>query len=454
MIDLQSHLAKNSLWMILSRFAAQGSAVVFTILLARRLGSSAFGEYAFIAAVIFVANALTTFGTDMLLIREIAAKDDLSGLPMALILQLVLSFLFIAFVWLFGNWIPNQGDETITALKIYGLAFIPLAFFTVFTTALRGKQLMGAYGLLNIILPLLQIGAVLLLHEKNLILLFSFLLFAQILVVLFAGLLCSFVIPHFWRLFRLSSLRRGSGHDFLLAFYSSFLKAAPIAWLTLLGMIYQRINIYLLSTMNGATETGMYAAAFRVVEASKTAHMAVFAALYPAMAQDLSLRPAKRESNVRAEETTASPGFNTSETSIRYARPSPAITYLTSSAIVISFSLFLLAKPLTIFLYGSEYSSSVYVLRILAWILIPFTVNTYLTLSFLASNQERIIGRALIGSLLGLLILNLWWIPVKGPEGSAWAALIAECIQSFILFVGARAMVRVQGPAHEFPELS
>jgi O-antigen/teichoic acid export membrane protein len=86
--------------------------------------------------------------------------------------------------------------------------------------------------------------------------------------------------------------------------------------------------------------------------------------------------------------------------------------------------------------------------------LIPFTVNTYLTLSFLASNRERLVGRALMASLLGLLILNLLWIPARGAEGSAWAALVAESIQSVILLASARSPVRVQGDAREFSELS
>src|ERR1700690_664246 len=116
--SIPTGLAKNSLWMILSRFGAQGLAVIFTVVLARRMGSAGFGEYAFIAALIYVANSLTTFGTDMVLIREIAAQDDLSGLPAALMIQLVLSALRITAIWLFAARIPNQSTETILALKI------------------------------------------------------------------------------------------------------------------------------------------------------------------------------------------------------------------------------------------------------------------------------------------------------------------------------------------------
>src|SRR5688572_25169418 len=204
MIESKTRLAKNSLWMILSRFGAQGLAVVFTILLARRLGSAGFGEYAFIAAILFIANALTTFGTDMLLIREIAAQGDLSRLPYALIIQLVLSGLFIGLVWMFGTDIPNQNIATITALKIYSFALIPLAFFTVFTTALRGVQRMDMYSLLNLIVSALQVGIVLL-PNISIIRLSVLLVSVQTLAALIAGLFCSRTIRDFWQ-----SGRRGS----------------------------------------------------------------------------------------------------------------------------------------------------------------------------------------------------------------------------------------------------
>jgi len=439
MIDPQTRLGWNALWMILSRFGAQGLAVVFTVLLARRLGSAGFGEYAFIAAVLFVANALTTFGTDMLLIREIAAQSDLSRLPAALIVQLVLSILFIAVAWTFGKWIPNQSPGTITALKIYSLALIPLAFFTVFTTALRGVQRMDTYSLLSLIVSALQVGVVLL-PNINIVSLAILLLSVQTLAALIAGSFCFRTIPHFRQSWRFTSF--SPFETFGRTALSSLLKeAAPISWLASLGMIFQRLNIYMLSMMSGAMETGIYSAAFRAVEASKTAHLAVFAALYPAMAEGLSLRAAT---------ASTSPLWGSAQ------RERPAMTYLgllLAGAAIISLILSVFARPLVILLYGIEFTASANVLQILAWTLIPFTVNTYLTLSFLASGREGLVGRALTVSLLGLLILNLWWIPAKGPEGSAWAALVAECIQSAFLLAGARSRVHLQGEVHEFPNL-
>jgi polysaccharide transporter, PST family len=426
MIRPQTRLAKNALWMILSRLGAQGLAVVFTVLLARRLGSTGFGEYAFIAAVIFVANALTTFGTDMLLIREIAANGDLSRLLSALVVQLALSGLFIAVVWRLSAWIPNQSPETITALKIYSLALIPLAFYTVFTTTLRGIQRMDVYSLLSLIVSVLQVGVVLL-PNTSIVRLSILLLSVQIITAVFAGLFCSRTIRYFWKSWRSPSFS-----------LSSLLKeAAPIAVLTLVTMLYQRLSVGMLSIMIGATATGIFSAASRALEASRTAHLAVFAALYPAMAEETdrwSSSPEQSERTYRDQRLT--------------------LRYLLAGATIISLTLSVLAKPLVLLLYGNEFGASAGILQILAWALIPFTINTYLILWFLASKREKLVGRALTVSLLGLLILNLWWIPAKGPEGSAWAALVAECIQSVFLLASAGSQVHLQGDVHELSELS
>jgi O-antigen/teichoic acid export membrane protein len=420
MADFPSRLTKNSLWMIVSRLAAQGLALVFIVLLARRLGTAEFGAYAFITAILFVANALTTFGTDMYLIREIAGNHDLSGLPAALTVQLGLSSIFIVLVWSFSRWIPNQSQETLTALKVYSLALIPLAFFTVFTTALRAKERMDLYALLNMMISFLQVGAVLTLRESNLIVLSSFLLCVQVLAALAAGALCSFALPGFWRSWSSSSFRP---FDLVKA-------AAPIAVLTLLAMFYQRLGVLMLSLITSPVDTGIFSTAARLVEGSKTGHLAVFAALYPAMASRLP-SPAQRD-NLFTE---------------------TYLKLLVVGAVLISFLLSAFATPLVKLLFGHEFISSRSVVEILSWTLIPFTINTYLTLFLVASKQEQIIGRALLSGLLALLVLNFWWIPAGGPEGAAWALLSAECLQTLILMASAPSRIPVKRGSNELSNL-
>ncbi len=421
-----SLLSRNSFWLLLARLGTQAGMALFTILLARQIGSTAFGEYAFIAAVVVIGNTLTTFGTDMLLIREIAALNDLPRLFPALVLQLAFSVLFIIVVFIASLSLPNQSPEAASALRIYSLSLLPLAFFTVFTTALRGKQHMGPYALINLALMVLQVAAVLWLiwMHGDLIALAIMLSSVQVIGGLLAGALCSIKIPHFWH----------NWHSPIQQMFPLLRASAPIALLALLGILYQRLGLILLPLLGGATVTGWFAAAGRVVEAAKTGHVAVFTALYPLMAQFNSADKSNWSRNFRL------PWF-----------------LLLAGAMIASIILYVIASPLITILYGSGYVSSIPLLRILAWILIPYTVNMFLSLAFLARRQETVIMRALLVGLLSLAVLTVWWEPLAGSAGMAWAVVSAESLQAVYLLSAQASQssseMRAKGQAHELPDL-
>ena len=416
-------LGKNSLWLLLARTGTQALAVLFTVLLARRLGSADFGRYAFFAAVIFIGNAVTTFGTDMLLIREIAARDDRSHLPAALMIQLILSGLFIAGVYWLAPLAPSQTPVSVMALQIYSLSLIPLAFFTIFTTALRGFQRMGGYALLNLGVAVLQVLAAWLFvgQRGDLAGLAGLLVLVQAAAALLAGVFATLQIDGFWRGWRFS---RGDLLDTTRA-------GAPLGLLSILTILYQKLSLTLVSMLGGAALAGWFSAAQRAVEVAKTGHLAVFTALYPVMAQ------ARAEA---AWEATLQRSWKV----------------LLALAVLAALGLSLLAEPLVRLLYGAEYLPAVPALRILAWMLVPFTVNTFLSLSLIAVNRERTVGWALASSLLVLMLLSLWLIPAQGTSGAAVAALGAECVQSAVLLTQ-KALAGVasrQGEPHELSHLS
>jgi O-antigen/teichoic acid export membrane protein len=416
---MNARLGKNSLWLFTARLGAQALMVLFTVLLARRLGSAGFGEYAFLAATLVIGNLLTTFGTDMLLMREIAARQDFSGLPAALLLQLGLSALFVTFIQVGAPFFPNQSPSAVLALRIYSLALFPLAFYTVFTSALRGLERMNSYALLGLASVVPQVAVALFLPPGGLVVLAGWLLLIQIAVTGLAGLLCIGQIPVFWRDWRFSA-------SFFAAAFTPLIRAsAPSAGLALLGMFYQKLSLYLLSALAGATLTGWFAAALRAVEASKTVHLAVFTALYPAMARN----------------EPGSAGI--------FHR---IWLFLLLGAALIALSLSLLAAPLIRLLFGPDFLPAIPALRILAWMLVPYTVNTYLTLTLVAAKHEWNVAVALSASLLALILLSLGWIPRLGLAGAAWAALFAESLQALLLLVQPGLIQR--GEIHEFSKLS
>jgi O-antigen/teichoic acid export membrane protein len=399
-----ARLGRNTLWLLLMRIGTQGLMVLFTLLIARRLGETGLGEYAFVASVIFVANVLTTFGADMLLIREIAAGSGLGRLPTALIVQLGLSLVAVTIVLAGAPNLPGQSPPAVLALQIYSLSLFPLAFYTVFTSALRGVQRMDLYTLLNLAISIFQTAVIGLFVGSgvDVAAVALWLLLTQCVAASAAGLLCTIYIPDFWRSWHFSA------NDVFALIRAS----APIALLGLLGMVYQKLSIFMLATSTGAAMTGWFAAALRAVEACKTGHLAAFGALYPAMAQ-------ARDSRSQATFTVA-------------------WRWLLGLATASAFGLFIFAPWLVSVLFGPTFAPSIPALKILAWILIPYTVNTYLSLASLAAGRERAVALSLLVALATLIVLNVWWIRTAGLAGACWAALVAEVVQSICLLTQTR----------------
>ena len=155
------------MWLLAARLVGQGLGLLFTAVLARALGQAGLGQFAFISAVVFIGNAVTTFGLDTLLIREVAAsrrpegttRDDAGRaaptsvaqmVSAALLIQLALAAVFVAGLWLLAPRLPNQTPATLPALRLAALALFPLAFSTVDSALLRAHERMAHFLLFSL----------------------------------------------------------------------------------------------------------------------------------------------------------------------------------------------------------------------------------------------------------------------------------------------------------------
>lgn len=397
-MNLLKKLAQDSLWLLIARIGAQGSMVIVTYLLARHLGAIGFGEYSFMAAMIVFGNVLTTFGSDMVLIRQIAPNGDLSDMPSVLALQLGMSCLFIGAILLFAGFLPDRTSDGFLAVRVYSFALIPMVFYTVFTSLLRGLQKMTTYAWLFLGIALIQVLAVVVFVQRgvNIVELACLLLGVQIVGAVIAGVLClPFISKVATWTFSLDRL------------ISVFVICQPVAFIAILGIIYQKMSLAMLLFLGSASLVGLFSAAARVMDVTRIGHFALFTALYPML-------------------------VNTDSKSQR------TIKFLWFFLLIISIAgsllLFMLAGFIVDVFYGAAYQLSIPVLKILSFALLPYTINSFLSLLFLANKREKTVLYILGVSVFSLLVLNVWFIPIAGYIGAAWAVLIAECIQA-ILFL-------------------
>ncbi len=385
-------LQKNILWTVVSRFGSQLLAAVSSLILARHLGSAGFGEYAFISAVVMIGNAFSTFGTDMVLIRRISSEDDYSDLSTTLVIQLVISLLFITSVFILYSFVPVT-----PSLLIYVFSLIPLAFFTVFSIALRGAQEMRAFSILHFGAAFLQMLAVFVLvfQAQGVSYLSWLLIGTQILVALLGFILCVIKIEKFFNRWQFSWRR------VMPLLHSSF----QMALIGTLRLVYEKLAMTLLPILAGVNVTGLFSASLRVTNVANLAHTSSLTAIYPEMARNKK--------------------FTTHRT---------GLGLLLVTAASISLTLFLFSRQIIFLLFGDQFAASVSSLRILAWILVPNFIVLYYSLAFVALGFERPVLRSLVTGLLLMLILLVTLSPLYGLRGAAVALLSAEIIQALMLW--------------------
>jgi O-antigen/teichoic acid export membrane protein len=417
-IPLLKQVGVNSFWLVLTRLVTQAQLVIFTALIARRLGETGFGQYAFITSIVFLGNVLTTFGTDTYIIRELAHSNDPETplLPAALWIQILLSIAFIAAVIPAAAALPNKTVQTVLGLQLYSLALIPLAFYTIYSSVLRAYQRMDLYLIANLVTILVQtVGAWFVVTSPGSLLNLVILLFVtQLISALFAGILCRLKIPEF----RLPiMLPWQSIRAVLIAVW-------PLALLSGLGVLYSRLGILTLSFLRGDAATGLFSASARVVESLKTVHIAVLGALLPALSQ-LGNQLINQTDAPNKKETAANKLFRHS------------FIWLLLIAVVIALATTFLARPLILILYGPAYLQGVPFLQLLVWLLVPYSINASLTIRWITHTREKQVALVMAAGLLVALLLNFWLIPFLGVTGACLAVLGAESLQA-ILFLAWR----------------
>lgn len=386
-------LYKNMLWTVLARYGAQGLMVVANILLARHFGSAGFGDYAFVMAVVMVGNAVSTFGTDMVLIRGISSSGNFREVPASLFLQIFISMILILALNFIAPFLPASH-----ALRIYIFALLPLSLFTISTSILRGLQRMAAFSVLHFTVASLQLLAVILLlfHDGTLEQYAVYLLIVQVIGAAFGTLLCARpLMDSPW-----------SAGVSMKAVYHLIQSSAPLAWIGGLRLLYERWIAMTLPVLGTISMAGLFASSSRIMDAAKLGHLAALTALYPEMARS------------KADE--------------RHLRRENLVLF--AASLVIAFGLHILADPLVRLLFGAEYSEAIPALRLMAWGIIPYYLVSYYALAFVALEMEMPVLGSLMLAFLILVLLLIWLVPRQGLLGAAWSALAAESLQGLSLW--------------------
>lgn len=391
-------MLKNIIWTVLSRYGAQGLAVISNIMLARYLGAEGFGEYALASAVLLIGNAFTNFGMDMILIRKLSVTDVPWLLTDGLGGQLFLSLVYSGVVFFVGQFISIPFP-----VKFYTLALFPISFYSIFTIAIRARQQMAMYSIAQLLMAVLQFFAVAVLWatQGDLDFLIFTLLIAHVLIAIWAN---GYVAI---RLEFLSMVRS----------FALLKESLSMAVIGTFRLVYEKLPLMLLPVISGFAEAGVFSAAARVTEAGKLGHLSAFTAMYPEMTRDDN-----------------------------FGKQHKGLAPLLGVAFLISGLTYAFAGLIIPFLFGAEFISAVPVLRVFVWCIPPYVLVTYASLGLVALGFEKPVLHSLLIALTVLLLSMIGLTIQFGSVGSALAVLFAELVHAALLWFQWRKYVTAKLP--------
>lgn len=398
-------IAKNAIFILLSKFIDPLVSLLLVISIARLLGVNGLGQYSFIKATFTIFLVISTLGLDQLITRDVAQNKETASIYLMNLGSLNLGFsLLMAIVMGLFVYFSAYPKEVVTASIIMSSALLAASFSNSIHAIIAAYERFEFNALLisgeNIVRVIFAVIA--LMMGGGLV--------ALIMVITatrFLGSLVGLWVIH-KKLMRMS-------WKIDLQFILRQIKSIPtFSLISIFSVIYWRLDVMMLSKLCGMAEVGIYSAAFRIMEIIKAIPLSVKQALFPVKARKFSTDHENLSSLANK--------------SIRYL-----MIILLPLAVLITFS----ADKLIPIFFGDQFQSAVFALQILIWTIIPYGLAMMLANVLVTSGHQRIDLWANIFGVGINFMLNWMLIPRMGVIGASLATLISIfCFVGFqILFV-------------------
>ena len=220
------------------------------------------------------------------------------------------------------------------------------------------------------------------------------------------------------------------------------LKSAPFALLVLLMASYNRIDPILLRALASDADAGIYAGAFRLLDALTMICYLVSVPLLPIF------------SKLCKEQKTAPTNFQLSTFNFQLQDALRLVFWpLMIFAVGVSVVCAICAEPLMDLLYPGRGALYVPAFRVVIFGLIPIAVTYIFGTLLTAGGHLRQLNIFAASSLLLNIVVNLILIPRFGAAGSAWASLTAQTFMALAQLLLAIHLFHLPPAAFRLPRL-
>ncbi len=371
------------------------------VAISRLLGSVGLGKYSFAFAFVGIFAVASDLGIATFAIRAVSRDKEKTQKYFSNYLSLKIIFALIAFILpILSISFTNEPSDIklIIFLASFAMTFNYLTYpFRFLFNAYEKFEYQSLFLVSERIVALI-LGIFVLLKGYGLILLISTLIISN---------LISLLVVLFIATKKFVRLKLG----FDLKFWKFLIIGSLPFWLTIVfRTLYFRIDTIMLTFIDNYTVTGIYSAAYKLIDALIVIPVVITIVIFPIMSRLF------KESNESLK--------------LLYRK---SFHYLFLLALPIATGTTLLADKFIIFVYGNEFISSAIALQTLTWVLIFIFINYSMGSLLNAINLQRLFTLAMGIGVVVNIALNFMLIPKFSFVGASVATVLTEIVVFFML---------------------
>lgn len=394
-------ILKQSSWLFLAQVLTRAIGFFYTLYLAKNLAVEGFGLYSVALSYFSIIGAFSEFGLNKFLIREIAlGKQNLSNLVFNVaFLRLLLTFLIITVIGVISFiFDPDSARNVVIVLAMF--ATIPQALSLTIDSIFVGLQRLAFSSIAIFLMSVATTLSGVFLVEKE----------AGVIGVTLALILGQIVYLIFLLLILIHKKLLVLGRIETNGLRQAFIGSVPYGVLAVMGLLYFRVDLLILTYMKGNFEAGIYGVAYRFLDVVIFIPSAISAALFPILVKLHS----------------------TGQGQIKqiYFK---AVTVMGLIGLIICL-IYILILPEIFKIFLPNYLLAIEVIKILA-LSIPL-MFIHIPGAQVLLSTDKFLKQVMLLSVVTLsfnIVSNLLFIPQYGVIGASWVTVLSEGL-SLVLF--------------------
>jgi O-antigen/teichoic acid export membrane protein len=390
----RSTLAQNTLWMALGQGLRLGVSVLYFTVMARSLGTHNYGAFVAVVSLVSIVFPFGALGSGILLIKHVSRDKSLYGLywGRALLTTFVASSALFLVVVVLGHFalpaeIPFLLLLLVSASDLFGMSLIWIS-----TQAFQAFERLNWTATILVLISATRLIAALIvvqIHPHPTALQWGYLYFCSTVIVVIASLSLVTIklgLPHFaWPRSR-TEIREG--------FYFSAGQCAQT--------VYNDIDKTMLASLSTLGATGIYGAAYRILEAAVVPMLSLRSAAYPNFFRT---------------------GLQGIAGCLPYAQVQAVRALICGMVIAAGI---LLCAGVVPYVLGQEYARAVEALRWLAILPVFRAVHYFYSDALSGAGHQGLRSAIQVAVAVFNVLINLWLIPAYSWRGAAWSSIASD----------------------------